>query len=100
MIGRHGVTLIEMLVALALLSVLTSIVALGLPAARVPASGALVDSVAGLRRRALASGRVQTTVVVPDSSGARRISAMPDGRVIADTSLAVDMLTGRIRAPR
>jgi prepilin-type N-terminal cleavage/methylation domain-containing protein len=91
---RHGVTLVEMVVVLALLGVISGVVAVQLNRAQPASAHSLVDVVATLRRQALAGGSAQTIVIRLDSTGAHQLTAFPDGRVVADGALGVDLLTG------
>lgn len=97
---RRGVTLVELLVALAILGLMTAVVVLQAKPARLPRSDWRSDSVAALRRRALTEGRAQTTILVIDSATAHPLTALPDGRVVADSLVNVDAFTGRVREAR
>jgi prepilin-type N-terminal cleavage/methylation domain-containing protein len=95
---RTGVTLVELIVVLALLSVVAAVTGLAFRRAR-PVVG--LDPSAALvlaaRDSALRLGRVVTLRV--SALGARRsatATAFPDGRVIADSSLGIDPLSGKV----
>lgn len=88
----RGVTLLELLVALTMVGVLAGVVELALQPKPVRAAGlgTLIDS---LRERALRSGRAQAAVL-RDSTKSGRVLVLPTGRVISDSSLDLDPLTG------
>jgi|SRR5579862_8518172 len=92
---RNGVTLVELIVVLAILSVMAGVTTLAFRRAdRGPTVAPWVSAVAGARRTALDSDRsVTITVTVSDTLHA--VTAMPDGTVISD--LPVDRLTGETR---
>lgn len=97
---RLGVTLIELLVALAVLGLLTGVVVLQVrPVRRLPGDWR-ADSIAAVRRRAVAEGAPRTAILASDPAGAHAITALPDGRVIADSAVDVDAFTGRVREAR
>lgn len=97
--NRRGVTLIEMIVVIAVIGIVAGFVApslhLALP---VDAGYETQAAVAALRRRALESGRAADTLVERDGR-MLVLHALPDGRVLADTSFGIDPLSGRPRAP-
>jgi prepilin-type N-terminal cleavage/methylation domain-containing protein len=95
---RIGVTLIEMIVVLALLGVVAGVTGLAFRRAR-PLVGTDTGVALALAARdsALRSGRVVTLRV--SALGARRsttATAYPDGRVIADSQLGIDPLSGKV----
>ena len=98
LVDRAGVTLIELAVTLAILGVAATVT--GLAVRAMPAPGAAerrAGEIATARRRALAD-RHPVEVDLTDSSGARlRVVAFPDGRVLGDSALEVDPLSGRPR---
>jgi prepilin-type N-terminal cleavage/methylation domain-containing protein len=96
----RGLTLVEMLVVLALLGVVASIAAVALPPVAAPPASTALDSLATARRTAITSGRPVTVVLSFDSGPARRVTAFPDGRVVADSDVPVDLFTGRVNAAR
>ncbi|HET7463772.1 MAG TPA: hypothetical protein VFJ82_21130 [Longimicrobium sp.] len=93
-----GATLLELVVTLVILGVAAAVV---VPALRHAADAppTLNDRVAAARRDALEHGRA-VTVQLRDSTGAHLLTAFPDGRVVADSGLALDPLNGRPRAAR
>lgn len=93
-----GATLLELVVTLAILGVAAAVV---VPALRHAADAppTLNDRVAAARRSALEKGRA-VTLQLRDSTGAHLLTAYPDGRVVADSGLALDPLNGRPRAAR
>lgn len=93
--GRAGVTLVELLVVLAIMTIMTGVVGLaGQPRRHVDPDSASTR-VAAARRTALASGRPVSITVVA-LGHARAVTALPNGAVIADSSLGVDQLSGVI----
>jgi prepilin-type N-terminal cleavage/methylation domain-containing protein len=99
--ARGGVTLIELMVVLVMLSVIASVVVLAIrstPPRRANDQSIIV--VIAARDSALRTGRVVSVLVSIDGSD-RAATAFPDGRVEADSALQFDVLTGRPRyAPR
>src|SRR6478672_3504646 len=98
---RRGVTLVELIVVLVMLSVIASVVVLAIrstPPRR--ASDESVRVVIAARDSALRTGRVVSVLVSLDGIE-RAATAFPDGRVEADSALDFDVLSGRPRhAPR
>jgi prepilin-type N-terminal cleavage/methylation domain-containing protein len=91
---RAGVTLVELMVVLVILSVMAAVT--GIAVHRTPALRAVdvrVAAVAAARRTAIDSGRTITVIVEGDSAPVP-VTVGPDGSVIADASLGVDRLTG------
>ena len=93
--GRAGVTLVELMVVLVLLSVMAGIVAVtwrAEPAVRTRPTGPR-EVVAAARLRAIESG---SNVTVSVLVGERHVdvTAHPDGRVVGAASLGFDPLTG------
>ena len=99
--NRAGATLIELAVALAILAIAAAVSGIALRAFAAPdAANEGAVRVEAARRRALAERR-PVAVAVTDSGGARSAVAYPDGRVVADSALDLDPLSGRPReAPR
>jgi len=97
---RLGVTLVELLVALVVLGLLTGIAVMQVRPVAAPSVDWLSDSVAVLRARAIDLGIPQTAVFTGDSSNAHAITALPDGRMIADSALRMDTFTGQRREAR
>jgi prepilin-type N-terminal cleavage/methylation domain-containing protein len=93
--ARAGVTLVELMVVLVLLTVMAGVVGLAwrpAPAARARVGDAR-DVIAAARLRAIESG---TSVMVVVTAGDRRIhvTAHPDGSLLGAASLGFDPLTG------
>jgi prepilin-type N-terminal cleavage/methylation domain-containing protein len=91
--ARAGVTLVELMVALAVLGISAAVVTLALPRA-----SAQVDTpasrIANARREAVERGRPVTISVTVDDT-LRDVTMQPDGSVIAETPLHVDRFAGR-----
>jgi prepilin-type N-terminal cleavage/methylation domain-containing protein len=83
--GRRGVTLIELLVTIAILSVVLTITTLSLAGEKRPAETTLPISarIHALRSKAVESGRPQT-MVLSDTDGTVLVTALPDGRVVSE----------------
>ena len=92
---RRGMTLLELLVALALLGIMTAVVDFAMKA-RVNPSGSLVMELDSLRDEALRTGRPQRAWL-QGSTRSGRVLVLPTGRVIADSSLGIDPLTGSVQ---
>jgi len=92
--AQRAVTLVELLVVLVLLSLMASVVGLTMHTAQ-PLRGVdpIGSVVAGVRDSAIRSGRSVTTAVWQNGVQ-REVTAMPDGRIVADSSLDIDRLTG------
>jgi prepilin-type N-terminal cleavage/methylation domain-containing protein len=93
--SMRGNTLVELLVVLAVLGIIAGVT--GLTFGRAPhriAPDAADAIIANARRQALRSG---SSVTVTMSSGDTLLAATayPDGRVVADSLLAIDPLSGR-----
>jgi len=99
MSARSGVTLVELIVVIALLGISAAITGLALSATRPRAAAEDPAVIAGAARdSALRSGRAVTVAVVIAGAPGRRqlfLTAMPDGRVIAERALGIETLTGR-----
>jgi prepilin-type N-terminal cleavage/methylation domain-containing protein len=98
--NRPGVTLIELIVVLAIVSIMAGVTTLAFRRAEMtPQVAPWVSAIAAARRTAVDSGRtVSLTVRVGDTVYAA--TALPDGSVVADAALGVDRITGEItRAP-
>jgi prepilin-type N-terminal cleavage/methylation domain-containing protein len=91
---RRGVTLVELIVVLAILSIVAGVTTLAFRRADLaPRVPVWVSAVAAARRAAIDSDRVVSlTIRVGDSVYAA--TALPDGSVIADAALGLDRLTG------
>jgi prepilin-type N-terminal cleavage/methylation domain-containing protein len=88
------VTLIELLVTLALLAILAGVVGLTLHTTpHVPVLDSLAAQVLVARDVALRTGRSVTISLAHDGQ-VLDATALPDGRVVAAPSLAIDPLTG------
>ncbi|HEX2210518.1 MAG TPA: prepilin-type N-terminal cleavage/methylation domain-containing protein [Longimicrobium sp.] len=97
---RTGFTLVEMMVVLAILGVMAGVAGLAARSLeRTDAASERAAAIAGARRTALQTRRPVTLAVQTDGGPARFI-AYPDGSVRADSTLGLDVLTGRPRAAR
>ena len=93
--ARGGVTLVELMVTLALIGLLAGIVGLTLhTAARAPSTDAPTARLVAARDSALRLG-VAVTIVIMVNGRAHIATALPDGRVVADSAFAVDALSGQ-----
>jgi hypothetical protein len=89
--------MVELIVALAILGVLTAVVGLSLQAA--PKERTLPEwqnQIAAARDSSLRFGR-SVMLVVRRNGETYAVTALPDGRVIADASLGIDPLSGKVR---
>ena len=92
--GRGGFTLVEMMVALAIVALSASLAALAFRD-RGEARADRAAAVAAARERAIERRRA---VDFSPDSGRTELRALPDGRVLGDSASGVDPLTGRPRA--
>jgi prepilin-type N-terminal cleavage/methylation domain-containing protein len=90
---RSGVTLVELLVVLAILALTSSLASVALRRADLPRDVDANDQVLALRREAIAVGHAITRVVRRDSA-TFIVTALADGRVVADSALGIDPSTG------
>ncbi len=92
---RGGATLIELIVTVAVLGILSGVATMSL------LKGPPVDPTdlgviaARLRRNAARTGTPESGIAIVDSV-AIPLTAFPDGSIAADSSLHVDLLTGRV----
>ncbi|HEX8243723.1 MAG TPA: prepilin-type N-terminal cleavage/methylation domain-containing protein [Longimicrobium sp.] len=90
---RAGFTLIEVVVALAIVALTASLAALAFRGeAHTPSRAGRIEAA---RQQALEGRR---PVPFSPDSGATELLALPDGRVLGDSANGVDPLTGRPRA--
>jgi prepilin-type N-terminal cleavage/methylation domain-containing protein len=97
---RSGVTLVELIVVLAIVSLMAGVTTLAFRRADMtPRVAPWVSAMAAARRTAVDSDRtVSLTVRVGDTVYAA--TALPDGSVVADVALGIDRVTGEVtRAP-
>lgn len=99
---RRGITLLELVVALAILGIALAVSAVAARSlTRREGSVEAGERVAGARARALRSGAPVSLRFVDSAGAERHAIAYPDGSVIADSSAGIDRLTGRTaRVPR
>jgi prepilin-type N-terminal cleavage/methylation domain-containing protein len=95
-VSRAGVTLVELIVVLAILSVIAGVTTLAFSRAKPSVnSPAWQSTIAAARRTALDSARtVSLSVRVGDTIYAA--TALPDGSFIADPRLGIDRLSGEV----
>ena len=94
--SSSGTTLLELLVTLTLMTILSTIAALASRQTAVPAIDSPELRIGNARRAALASGQ-PVSLLIEASGAPRMVTALPDGRLLADTGLHIDRLTGRRR---
>jgi prepilin-type N-terminal cleavage/methylation domain-containing protein len=94
-LNRPGVTLLELIVVLAVMSIVGGVAGLGM-AARKPmtADDRVQSRIAAARHEALTTGRV-VTIVLDTDEGPRAATAYPDGRLLTDAVANIDPMTGR-----
>ncbi|HEY7879189.1 MAG TPA: prepilin-type N-terminal cleavage/methylation domain-containing protein [Gemmatimonadaceae bacterium] len=91
----RGVTLMELIIVLALLGIMAGVVGLTLHSARpVPGGNPALAAVAAARDSAIRTGLTVVMTVHGDGSPLWA-TAFPDGRVVADMPLGIDLLTGQ-----
>jgi prepilin-type N-terminal cleavage/methylation domain-containing protein len=94
-----GSTLIELVVVLAILGIVAGVVGLSFRGAGEHERDTPRARIAAARRQALEQRHAVTVTVTIAADGAtREMTAFPDGRVVGDTLLGIDPLTGRPRA--
>jgi prepilin-type N-terminal cleavage/methylation domain-containing protein len=95
--ARPGVTLVELLVVIAILAVTSALTSVALR--RIDGSHAadVADKVLALRREAIAVGHPITRLVRRESM-ISAVTALADGRVVAESALALDPSTGLYHA--
>lgn len=94
---RRGVTLVELMVALAILTIAAGVASVAIPSVAPANARDLVRAqIARGRSRAIATGEPVTMRVRTDSAPdtVATATAFPDGSVIADPSLDIDPLPG------
>ncbi len=90
---RAGVTLVELLVVLAILAITSTLASLAFRRADAAHELDAGDKVLALRREAIAAGHSITRVIQRDSASFI-VTALADGRVVADATLGIDPSTG------
>ena len=93
----RGNTLIELLAVLAILGIAVGIAGLGFRSAMPVSVDQAAATIAAARRDAIRSGS-SITIFVEHADRVLSATAHPDGRVVADTALGVELLSGR-KAP-
>lgn len=93
--GTRGSTLLELLVVLTIVAIIAGVTGLSF---RAPENHALTNPaevrIADARREAIRSGRAVTVITWRDEQPITA-TAHPDGRVVADTGVAIDRFSGR-----
>ena len=92
---RAGVTLIELVVVIAILGILAALSTVSFRAQRRTDGPTLAARIHAATREAVRSGR-PVSFVVADGPSPYAVRALPDGRVLADAPLGVDVTTGRV----
>ncbi|HEX7938602.1 MAG TPA: prepilin-type N-terminal cleavage/methylation domain-containing protein [Gemmatimonadaceae bacterium] len=90
-----GFTFIELVVVLAIIALVVGANAIAPQRTNAPVNGAVEREVSALRNSALLTGMPRRGQVIV-AGAVRSIFALPDGRIIADSALSVDRLTGRL----
>ncbi|HEX8361680.1 MAG TPA: type II secretion system protein [Longimicrobium sp.] len=99
MTARSGSTLLELVVALAVLGITAGVAGVALRATDDPDPAAVRAAQVSAARRSALEARRAVPFILADGGPAG--VALPDGRVLlADSALDVDPLTGRPRAAR
>ncbi len=91
--ARRGATLVELTVTIAVLAIIASVAAIGIQRQPAPAD-TLASAVKTARRTAGERGRPVHVRRVEQGQRVELV-AYPDGRVIADSAVKVDRLTGQ-----
>lgn len=93
---RCGVTLVELLVVLVILSLVTGLTSMVLRRIDAPREDDLEHQLLSVRRDAIRTGTSVTRVL---HEGATRhvVTALADGRLLADSSMHIDPSTGIAR---
>ena len=94
-VARHGATLVELMVVIALLGIMAGVAVLAFrTAARPVGQEATMAQLMDARRAAITEGKRLTIDLVTD--GQRHHATMfPDGRVVTSAPLSLDPLSGR-----
>lgn len=96
--AHRGFTLVELIVVVAIMAVLAGVG--GIAFVRLSRADDAPESDAAMvraaRREALRRGVAVTVADSAPGRAPRRATAYPDGRVVADTTLRVDALTGAL----
>ncbi|MGH7621063.1 MAG: pilus assembly FimT family protein [Gemmatimonadaceae bacterium] len=92
--SRAGVTLMELMVVLVILSVMAGVVALAIRSEPpVRPTDAATARVLAARDSAVRTGH-PVTMIVSIAGNERAATAYPDGRVVADSGMQLDPLSG------
>lgn len=90
----RGVTLVELLVVLVLLGLVAGVVGLTIHTEKpITVTDPTFAAIAAARDSAIRTGR-SVTIVLDVHDAQHEITASPDGRVAADTSLGIEQLNG------
>jgi prepilin-type N-terminal cleavage/methylation domain-containing protein len=97
---RKGFTLVELMIVLALLAIIAAVSATAFRLLdRSTSQNSNELEIARARHRAIESGR-PVTITVRNSTGAHDVLALPDGGVVADSSVHVNRWTGALDRER
>ena len=96
MTTRRGVTLIELIVAIAIVAFVAGLVGLRIPEPATHHTDTRQSLLFDARHRSLREGR-QLVVHGSDSAGRWSAIALPDGSIVADSALHIQRFTGRPR---
>jgi len=92
--AMRGVTLVELLVVLVLLGLVAGVVGLTIHTAKpITVTDPTLAAIAAARDSAIRTGR-SVTIILDVHDAQHEVTASPDGRVAADTALAIDPLNG------
>lgn len=98
MTGTRAVTLVELLVVLVLIGLMAGVVGLTIHTAKpITITDPITSAIAAARDSAIRTGR-SVTFGLEVNDAQREVTASPDGRVLADTVLDIDPLTGERNA--
>ena len=93
---RTGVTLVELVIAILLIGLLATVAGLNVPRdERASPTTSIRIAIAAARESAIDSGKAITQVITVRGNS-YPVTALPNGSVIADSSLLIDRLSGTV----